>query len=115
MVRDAGAAKIYFASYSAPLTNPCVYGIDMQTRGEFIAKDSNPEQIAEKIGADTVIYQDLKEMEKAVRAQNKNIKSFCKACFTGVYPTGDVSKEMLRQIERERDNHKNKNAADNND
>jgi amidophosphoribosyltransferase len=118
MVRDAGAAKIYFASYSAPLTNPCVYGIDMQTRGEFIAKDSNPQQIAEKIGADAVIYQDLKEMEKAVREQNKTIKSFCKACFTGMYPTGDVSKEMLRQIERERDHYKknkSNNLTDNNE
>ncbi|MCP5106341.1 MAG: amidophosphoribosyltransferase, partial [bacterium] len=83
MVRDAGAEKIYFASYSAPLTNPCVYGIDMQTRGEFIAQDSTPAQIAAKIGADAVIYQDLDEMEKAVRTQNKNVKAFCKACFTG--------------------------------
>lgn len=103
MVRDAGAAKIYFASYSAPLTNPCVYGIDMQTSGEFIAKDSTPEQIAAKIGADAVIYQELDVMEKAVRNRNKKIISFCKACFTGVYPTGDVSHEILNQIERERD------------
>lgn len=103
MVRDAGAETIHFASYSAPLTNPCVYGIDMQTRGEFIAIDSTPEQIAAKIGADTVLYQELDEMEKAVRMQNKKIHSFCKACFTGIYPTGDVSAEILKQIERERD------------
>lgn len=108
MVRDAGAEKVYFASYSAPLINPCVYGIDMQTRGEFIAKDSNPAQIAAKIGADAVIYQDLKEMEKAVREDNKQIKSFCKACFTGLYPTGDVSAGILRQIEKERDQNKTK-------
>ena len=108
MVRDAGAEAIYFASYSAPLTNPCVYGIDMQTAGEFIAKDSTPEQIAVKIGADVVIYQDLDDMEKSVRSQNKNIKSFCKACFTGIYPTGDVSSEILKQIERERDSKNNR-------
>lgn len=103
MVRDAGASKVYFTSYSSPLTNPCVYGIDMQTRGEFIAKDSDPKQIAAKIGADLVIYQDIEEMEKAVKKQNKNINSFCKACFNGHYPTGDVSSEILAQIERERD------------
>ena len=108
LVRDAGAEAIYFASYSAPLTNPCVYGIDMQTAGEFIAKDSTPEQIAVKIGADVVIYQDLDDMEKSVRSQNKNIKSFCKACFTGIYPTGDVSSEILKQIERERDSKNNR-------
>jgi len=107
MVRNAGARNVYFASYSAPLTNPCVYGIDMQTRNEFIALNSTPEQIAFKIGADAVIYQDIKDMEKAIRYQNTEIKSFCKACFTGVYPTGDVSKEMLDLIEEERDNVKN--------
>ncbi len=37
MVRQAGARSVYFVSYSAPLTNPCVYGIDMQTKSEFIA------------------------------------------------------------------------------
>ncbi|MCI0470338.1 MAG: amidophosphoribosyltransferase [Candidatus Aminicenantes bacterium] len=103
MVRNAGARRIYFASYSSPLTNPCVYGIDMQTRDEFIAAGSTPAQIAVKIGADAVIYQDLKEMEQAVRKQNKKINSFCKACFTGNYPTHDVSRRVLEQIEEERD------------
>ncbi len=108
MVRNTGAEKIYFASYSAPLTNPCVYGIDMQTKGEFIAKDSTAAQIAVKIGADFVIYQDIKEMEAAVKKQNPRIQSFCKACFNGKYPTGDVCAAMLAQIEAERDNNQAK-------
>jgi amidophosphoribosyltransferase len=106
MVRNAGARKIYFASYSSPLTNPCVYGIDMQTKGEFIAADSTAEQIARKINADMVVYQDLKAMEEAVGSQNKKIKNFCKACFTGIYPTRDVSKSILKEIANERDTSK---------
>lgn len=102
MVRDAGAHKVYFASYSAPLTNPCVYGIDMQTKGDFIALDADNSEIATKIGADAVIYQDIDDMESAVRQRHKDIKSFCMACFTGDYPTGDVSKEMLETIACER-------------
>jgi amidophosphoribosyltransferase len=78
----------------------------MQTRGEFIAKDSTPDQIAAKLGADAVIYQDILHMEKAVRRQNKRIKTFCKACFTGQYPTADVSAQTLKMIEEERDHHK---------
>ena len=104
MVRNAGAKKIIFASYSSPLTNPCFYGIDMQTKGEFIALDSSSNDIAKKIEADIVIYQDINDMEQAVRSQNKKIKSFCKACFNGIYPTGDISKEMLEQIEKDREN-----------
>ncbi|UCH92852.1 MAG: amidophosphoribosyltransferase [Candidatus Aminicenantes bacterium] len=108
MVRDAGAKKVYFASYSAPLTSPCVYGIDMQTKGEFIAKDSTTKQIAAKIGADAVIYQDILQMEKAVRKQNNHIRTFCKACFIGQYPTGDISDQLLTMIEKERDRYKYK-------
>ena len=106
LVRNAGAEKIYFASYSAPLTNPCVYGIDMQTKGEFIAANRSTEKIARKLTADQVIYQDLKEMEKAVRVQNPQIHSFCTACFTGIYPTTEVSASILTQIARERNEQK---------
>lgn len=108
MVRNAGATKVYFASYSAPLTNPCVYGIDMQTKTEFIATDANPSQIAQKIFADGVVYQDIKDMEKAVKFRDTSVRSFCKACFSGLYPTGDISKELLAQIEEERDSNKAK-------
>jgi glutamine phosphoribosylpyrophosphate amidotransferase len=47
-------------------------------------------------------------MERAVKKQNKRIVSFCKACFTGHYPTGDISTEVLSQIETERNNQKSK-------
>ncbi len=102
MVRETGAKKVYFASYSAPLVEPCVYGIDMQTRGEFIAVDATDKEVAEKLGADAVIYQNVADMELAVREQNMKIKSFCKACFNGIYPTKDVSDETLESIEEER-------------
>jgi amidophosphoribosyltransferase len=103
MVRQAGAKNVYFASYSAPLTNPCVYGIDMQTKAEFIAANSSLAEIAVKIGADQVIYLDIRAMERAVKKQNPAIHSFCKACFSGQYPSGDVSESFLVQIERERE------------
>jgi len=47
-------------------------------------------------------------MAQAVRKQNKKIKQFCMACFTGFYPTGDVSKEILAKIERERDDNQSR-------
>jgi amidophosphoribosyltransferase len=103
MVRQAGARSVYFVSYSAPLTNPCVYGIDMQTKSEFIASGVQADEIAARIGADRVLYQDIRDMEQAVRRQNPSIRSFCAACFTGKYPTGDVSRDYLEQIEQERE------------
>ena len=102
MVRDCGAKKITFASYSPPLRFPCVYGIDMQTKTEFVARDQNLEQIARSIGADKVIYQSLDSLKKAVQQENKNLKQFCEACFSGVYPTRDISPELLRSLEEDR-------------
>lgn len=102
LVRECGAKKVYFAVYSPPLRYPCVYGIDMQTKTEFVARNANLDQIAKKIGADKVIYQSLESLKKAVRLGNKKLNDFCGACFDGVYPTGDVTPEILKAIEKER-------------
>ena len=102
LVRECGAKKVYFGSYSPPLRYPCVYGIDMQTKAEFIASNATIEQIAKKIGADKVIYQPLESLKKAVHIGNKKITQFCGACFDGRYPTGDVTPEILEAIERDR-------------
>lgn len=102
LVRECGAKRVYFASYSPPLRFPCVYGIDMQSKTEFIAQNHTVEQVAKKIGADKVIYQSLGSLKKAVRQSNPKLTHFCGACFDGNYPTGDVTQEVLDSIEKER-------------
>jgi amidophosphoribosyltransferase len=102
LARRAGARKVYFASVSPPLRHPCVYGIDMSTKNEFVAKDRSPEEVAEEIGADGVVYQTLENLIAAVREGNPQIQATCSACFSGVYPTGDVTEEQLARIEAER-------------
>ena len=102
MVRAAGAKKVYMAITSPPLVSPCPYGIDMATKTEFVATNRTTEQIAEHIGADRLMYLDLDRMNACARAGNEKIKKFCNACFTGEYPTGDVTREMLSAIEVER-------------
>jgi len=102
LVRECGAKKVYFAIYSPPLRYPCVYGIDMQTRTEFVARNADADQVAKKIGADKVIYQTLNSLKAAVRTGNPKLTHFCAACFDGLYPTGDVTPEILKEIEEER-------------
>lgn len=102
IAREMGAAKVYFASYSPPLQFPCFYGIDMSSKRDFIARDRTDEEIAKELGCDAVVYQTLEEMEDAVRvAGNRNLQ-FCKACFEGSYPTGDITEEMIADIESDR-------------
>ena len=102
MARDAGARKVYLASTSPPLIAPCPYGIDMATKTEFIASSKNTEQIAAEIGVDHLMYLDREAMNAAAREGNPRVEDFCNACFTGDYPTGDITVERLRAIAGDR-------------
>ena len=102
MVRQAGAKKVYFASMAPPLRHPCVYGVDMPSRKEFVANGLTEPEIAKAISADGVFYQDLKDLIEAVRRGNQRIKNFCGACFSGKYPTEDVTEEVLARAEASR-------------
>jgi len=102
LAKSAGAEKVFFASTSPPLIHPCVYGIDMSTRREFIASGRTHDEIAAQIGADAMIYQTLDDLVHSVRDSRPEIEHMCAACFSGEYPTGDITGEMLLQIENER-------------
>ena len=101
LARAAGARKVLFASMSPPLVHPCVYGIDMSTRREFVARDRTPAEVADEIGADAVVYQTLPDLLAAV-TEGSSLGRMCSACFSGEYPTGDITPKMLHQIETER-------------
>jgi amidophosphoribosyltransferase len=103
MVRDAGATEVYCAITAPKIQYPCVYGVDMQTRDEFIArKEKTDERIARAIGADAVVYITIEEMVRAVKGPTEKVARFCMACMDGNYPTGDVTPQTLRSIESER-------------
>jgi amidophosphoribosyltransferase len=91
------------ASTAPPLLHPCVYGIDMSTRKEFVARGRTVEQVAELLGADAVIYQELDDLVAAVRSESADPPDdTCHACFSGLYPTGDIDERELLQVEEER-------------
>ena len=41
-------------------------------------------------------------MVEAIRDAGATGLEFCKACFEGVYPTADITEEMLADIEQDR-------------
>ncbi len=102
MVRDAGAKAVYVASSCPPIRHPCVYGIDMSVRGEFVADGRDEREIERLVGADALVYATIPGMLHAASVGNPGLRHFCKACMDGHYPTGDVTEETLREIESER-------------
>ncbi|MDE2070760.1 MAG: amidophosphoribosyltransferase [Gammaproteobacteria bacterium] len=113
MAREAGAHKVYFASAAPPVRFPNVYGIDMPTVNELIAHDRSEQQVAEFIGADKLIYQNLDDLIDAVRRGNPKIQRFDASVFSGEYVTGDVTGDYLATLARERsDEAKQKRVRD---
>lgn len=109
MARNAGAKKVFFASAAPPVIFPNVYGIDMPSKNEFIAHNKNLQEICDAIGADQLIYQELKDLIWSVKQGNKTIKEFDCSCFNGHYITSDIDKQYLKNIEKLRcDNSKQK-------
>lgn len=102
MARDAGAAKVYFASAAPAVRYPNVYGIDMPSVHELIAHDRNDEEICREIGADWLIYQDIEDLVASSAEGNPDITQFDCAVFNGKYITGDVDAAYLERLELER-------------
>jgi amidophosphoribosyltransferase len=102
MARDAGAARVYFASAAPPVRFPNVYGIDMPVVSELVASGRETEEIRREIGADFLIFQQLDDLIEAVREGNPGIRQFEGSCFNGKYVTGDVTNDYLQFIEDSR-------------
>lgn len=102
MAREAGAKKVYFASAAPAVRYPYVYGIDMPSPSELIANNRTTEEVAEFIGCDKLIYQDLDDLIEAVSAGSENITQFDTSCFSGVYATGDITPEYLSSLDTSR-------------
>ena len=98
MARDAGARKVYFASAAPPVRHQNVYGIDMPVTSELIAHRRSVAEVADRIGADRLVYQDLPDLVSAVRTGNPRIGRFETSIFTGEYVTGAVTEGYLELL-----------------
>ncbi len=102
MARDMGAKKVYFASAAPAVRYPYVYGIDMPSASELVANGRTTDEVAEFIGADRLIYQDLDDLIEAVGVGNREITCFDTSCFSGEYVTGDITEDYLLSIDENR-------------
>ncbi len=98
MARKAGAKKVYFASASPPIIGPDPYGIDLPTTTELIASNHSIEEIQKMIGADALFYNSLEDMRRSIRIGNPAIKKLSDGCFSGHYPTREVTPELLENL-----------------
>ncbi|MCR2813115.1 amidophosphoribosyltransferase [Microbacterium sp. zg.Y1090] len=98
MARDAGAKTVTFASAAPPVRYPHVYGINMPSRLELVAHGRTIPEIAEELGCDRLVYQEVEDLKAAI-LEGSDLDDLDMSCFDGRYVTGTVSDEYLAWVE----------------
>ena len=98
-LRKAGAKEIHLRVASPPIRHPCFFGIDFPSPGELVATDRSVEEVRRYLKVDSLHYLSREAMLECVAME---ASKYCTACFSGDYPTSDITAEMLLQIEQER-------------
>jgi amidophosphoribosyltransferase len=89
LLREYGASEVHLRIASPPLRHPCYMGINIPSVKELIAADRTVDQIAEKLGADSIKYLSVDGLKEAVQSGLRKTKStvgHCTACLTNEYP-----------------------------
>jgi amidophosphoribosyltransferase len=98
MARDAGARSVTFASAAPPVRFPHVYGINMPSRHELVAYGRTIPEIAEELGCDRLVYQEVDDLRAAI-LEGSDVEDLDMSCFDGRYVTGTVTEEYLEWVE----------------
>ena len=81
-----------------PVRYPHVYGINMPSRHELVAHGRTIPEIAEELGADYMVYQEVEDLKAAI-LEGSDVDDLDMSCFDGRYITGTVSEEYLAWVE----------------
>lgn len=89
MLRDAGAKAIHFRLASPMLLNTCSWGVDIPTKEELIATVcQNEEEIAQRIGADSVKYLPFKGLKEYFGEDG-----WCYKCFMSAVENKNIEEK----------------------
>lgn len=81
MLRRAGALSVHVRISSPPFLYPCYFGTDVPSNEQLIASSHTTDEICSMIGADSLGYLKLEDLDKMTGGL-----PVCKACFDGKYP-----------------------------
>jgi amidophosphoribosyltransferase len=96
-LREVGAREVHLRISAPAIMHPCFYGIDFQHTDELIASSKSVEEIAAHVGADSLGYQSVESLVRAVPGAGED---YCLACFNGQYPVAirdDMDKFSMEQ------------------
>ncbi len=84
MLKDAGAKEVHMRIAAPEIKYPCRYGIDTPTQTELISASFTPEEIAKKIGAESLGFLSIEGLKNALgRDREYSLVSFDGNYFAG--------------------------------
>ena len=83
LMKARGCREVHVRIACPPIIYPCFMGIDFPTERELIASKHSVEEIREIINADTLIYNDVRNLCSGIGLSQDDL---CLACLTGKYP-----------------------------
>ena len=88
LLYSAGAQSVHVRISSPPVTDPCYYGMDFPSREELFAVQHNGDidAMCKWLQVDSLGYLSPEGLVEAATRSSQSKHSFCRACFTGVYP-----------------------------
>ncbi len=82
LIKEAGAAEVHLRLSAPEIRWPCFFGIDIPTRDELISNFKTPDELAEELQADSLMFLEVGDLEE----NSSSPGAFCYSCFTGTYP-----------------------------
>ncbi len=90
MLRKAGATEVHVRISSPPFLYPVIYfGTDVPSNKQLIASSSPTEEIRQQIGADSLGYMPIEELQNMV-----GDLPICRACFDRSLPNGSTESRI---------------------
>ena len=80
-LKKAGARSVHVRICSPPFLYPCYFGTDVPSNNNLIASSHSTEDIRQMIGADSLGYMNVEDLQLMV-----DKLPICKACFDNNYP-----------------------------
>ncbi|NCC44578.1 MAG: amidophosphoribosyltransferase, partial [Clostridia bacterium] len=81
LLKNAGAKSVHVRICSPPFLYPCYFGTDVPSNQQLIASSHSVEEIRQLIGADSLGYMKISDLQSMV-----GDLPLCKACFDNIYP-----------------------------
>lgn len=95
-LKEAGAKEVHVRISSPPVIHSCFFGIDTPSKKALIGANFSEAQICEHIGADSLKFITIDELQEAIGLGD----TICKACFDGNYPMAVPSNQSKFMFEK---------------